>query len=84
VFGTSPKAYWKSLRLSTARKDLERARRHTTVAEVATKWGFFRFGSFSSDYRAMFGEYPSETLGRAVGRPVTTRDAQAEPTVGRS
>jgi hypothetical protein len=32
------------------------------------RWGFFRLGCFSADYRAMFGENPSETLGRARGR----------------
>jgi AraC family ethanolamine operon transcriptional activator len=68
VLGTSPMAYLKSLRLSAARKDLERARRSTTVAAVATKWGFFRLGAFSGDYQAMFGEKPSATLHRAQGR----------------
>jgi AraC family ethanolamine operon transcriptional activator len=68
ALGTSPMAYLKSLRLSAARKDLERARRGTTVAAVAMRWGFFRLGCFSVDYRAMFGEKPSETLHRARGR----------------
>ncbi|MEI6226726.1 MAG: helix-turn-helix domain-containing protein, partial [Deltaproteobacteria bacterium] len=68
ALGTSPMAYLKSLRLSAARKDLARARGGTTVAAVAMQWGFFRLGCFSADYRAMFGEKPSETLGRARGR----------------
>jgi AraC family transcriptional regulator, ethanolamine operon transcriptional activator len=68
ALGTSPMAYLKSLRLSAARKDLERARRATTVAAVAMRRGFFRLGCFSADYRAMFGENPSETLARARGR----------------
>jgi AraC family ethanolamine operon transcriptional activator len=68
TFGTSPMAYLKSLRLSAARRDLKTARRGTTVAAVAMRWGFFRLGCFSADYRAMFGEKPSETLGRARGR----------------
>jgi len=42
------------------------------VAGVATAWGFFRLGYFSGDYRAMFGEMPSETLGRARGRKMLT------------
>jgi AraC family ethanolamine operon transcriptional activator len=67
VFGTSPMAYSRSLRLSAARRDLERASRGTTVATVAMKWGFFRLGHFSVDYREMFGEKPSETLHRARG-----------------
>jgi AraC family ethanolamine operon transcriptional activator len=77
-FGTSPMAYWKALRLSAARKDLERARNGTTVAAVAMRWGFFRLGHFSGDYRAMFGEKPSETLHRARGgvpRAPTSRPA---------
>jgi len=68
AFGTSPMAYLKSLRLSAARGDLKTARRGTTVAAVAMRWGFFRLGTFSADYRAMFGEKPSETLSRARGR----------------
>jgi len=68
AFGTSPMAYLRSLRLSAARRDLERAGRATTVAAVAMRWGFFRLGSFAGDYRAMFGEKPSETLVRARGR----------------
>jgi AraC family ethanolamine operon transcriptional activator len=68
ALGTSPMAYLKSLRLSAARKDLKTARRGTTVAAVAMQWGFFRLGCFSADYRAMFGEKPSETLSRARGR----------------
>jgi AraC-like DNA-binding protein len=67
VFGTSPMAYWKCLRLSAARDDLRNASRGTTVAAVAMRWGFFRLGYFSGDYRAMFGEMPSETLERARG-----------------
>ena len=80
ALGTSPMAYLKSLRLSAARKDLARSRRGTTVAAVAMRWGFFRLGCFSADYRAMFGEKPSETLGRARGHvtvlrhPATRRD----------
>jgi AraC family ethanolamine operon transcriptional activator len=75
AFGTSPMAYLKSLRLSAAHKELTRARQCTTVAAVAMRWGFFRLGCFSADYRAMFGEKPSETLGRARGR--STVDARS-------
>jgi AraC family ethanolamine operon transcriptional activator len=67
ALGTSPMAYLKSLRLSAAHGDLKTARRGTTVAAVAMRWGFFRLGCFSADYRDMFGEKPSETLGRARG-----------------
>lgn len=69
VFGVSPMAYWKALRLSAVRRELARARRGTTVEEIALKWGFSRLGHFSADYRAMFGEYPRETI-RRDGRRV--------------
>ena len=68
MFGVSPQAYRKALRLSAARKDLEVARPATTVTVVATRWGFFRLGHFSADYLEMFREYPSDTLRRALGR----------------
>ena len=68
VFRMSPKAYWKALRLAAARQDLQRATRKTTVSDVAAKWGFFRFGYFSVDYRNTFGENPSVTLRRVTGR----------------
>jgi AraC family transcriptional regulator, ethanolamine operon transcriptional activator len=71
AFGMSPMAYWRSLRLAAARKDLEQARRGVTVAEVAVKWGFYRLGHFAADYRAMFGEKPSETLAGRRGRTLT-------------
>ena len=35
----------------------------TTVSEVAIRQGFIELGRFSHDYRVMFGEYPSQTLG---------------------
>jgi AraC family ethanolamine operon transcriptional activator len=35
----------------------------TTVTEVALQQGFVELGRFSQYYRALFGEYPSETLG---------------------
>jgi len=34
------------------------------VAEIANAWGFWHMGQFARDYRFMFGELPSETLGR--------------------
>jgi AraC-like DNA-binding protein len=66
VYGIPPKAYWKALRLSSARGDLQRARPGTTVSEIAARWGFFQFGYFAVDYRRMFGEMPRETLQRAI------------------
>lgn len=53
------------LRLSGARRGLLSARGGcVTVTEIATSFGFVELGRFSVEYRKMFGESPSETLGR--------------------
>lgn len=63
VTGFSPMDYLKRLRLNGVRRALgESARPHTRVIDVATAWGFWHMGHFASDYRAMFGETPSQTL----------------------
>ena len=65
-FGTSPKQFIKALRLNAARNDLLSGQYGSAkVAEVASGWGFTHMGQFSSDYRRMFGENPSETLRRS-------------------
>jgi AraC family ethanolamine operon transcriptional activator len=40
----------------------------TTVAQVAIQHGFIELGRFSHYYHSLFGEYPSETLGRRRAR----------------
>ncbi|MGG5891164.1 helix-turn-helix transcriptional regulator [Falsiroseomonas sp. HC035] len=64
-FGMSPKTYLRSLRLSAAHMRLRSGA--GSVTDTATELGFFHFGRFSSEYRTMFGEPPSETLRRARG-----------------
>lgn len=62
-YGVSPKAFLMAYRLKHARRQL---RNHhlgsTTVQEVASAWGFWHMGQFAHDYKAMFGELPSQTL----------------------
>ena len=59
ALGIKPVSYLRAIRLSGARKEMRHAR---SVSEAATRWGFWHFGRFARDYRAMFGELPSETL----------------------
>ena len=61
IVGLSPVQYLRALRLSEARRMMERA---TTVTEVATQFGFWHLGYFARDYHTMFGELPSKTLER--------------------
>lgn len=63
VTGESPVTFLRSIRLNAARRDLRRLNASkSSVAEIATTWGFNHFGQFSQDYRNLFGEMPSQTL----------------------
>jgi len=70
VLGISPLAYLRAMRLNGVRAELQTAR---SVTEAAVNWGFWHLGQFSADYRAMFGERPSETFQRHHGAARSTR-----------
>ena len=64
--GMSPSHWLRLRRLNSARRELlKRSPADTTVAEVAMNWSFWHLGRFSSSYRALFKELPSETLKRS-------------------
>ncbi len=63
TLGTSPLKYGTALRLARVRRDLRQD--GTTVAQAANRWGFWHLGQLARDYRAQFGELPSQTLKRA-------------------
>ncbi|KJZ50675.1 MULTISPECIES: helix-turn-helix domain-containing protein [Pseudomonas] len=64
--GMSPTQWLRLRRLNSARRELlSRTPTQTTVAEVAMHWSFWHLGRFSSSYRALFNELPSDTLKRA-------------------
>ncbi|MGN8121039.1 helix-turn-helix domain-containing protein [Pseudomonas sp. 22082] len=64
--GMSPSHWLRLRRLNSARRELlNRSPAETTVAEVAMNWSFWHLGRFSSSYRALFKELPSETLKRS-------------------
>jgi AraC-like DNA-binding protein len=64
--GMAPTQWLRLRRLNSARRELlSRTPTQTTVAEVAMHWSFWHLGRFSSSYRALFNELPSDTLKRA-------------------
>lgn len=61
---TSPLAHLRSVRLARVRQQLLDAGDNETVTTIATQWGFYQLGRFAAQYKATFGEAPSETLRR--------------------
>jgi AraC-like DNA-binding protein len=70
VCTTSPKKYLRMWQLHQVRHSLRGALTGTaTVTDVATQHGFYELGRFAGEYRALFGEAPSQTLHRARSTP---------------
>jgi len=64
VRGTTPARHLHALALAEARAGLQDPATKT-VRQVALRCGFHELGRFAADYRAAFGENPSETLRRS-------------------
>ncbi|MGQ0671632.1 MAG: helix-turn-helix domain-containing protein [Hyphomicrobium sp.] len=64
VLGIGPATFLRAVRLDGARRLIKTS---NSVTEAAAHWGFWHFGRFAHDYRAMFGELPSETFRRFHG-----------------
>jgi AraC family ethanolamine operon transcriptional activator len=63
---TTPSRYLRALRLAQARQALlSAAKGAETVTQIAMRFGFRELGRFSRNYKATFGESPSDTLRRA-------------------
>lgn len=67
TWNMGPLCWLKTLRLNAVRRRLKTAH---SVTEAATQFAFWHFGHFATEYRAMFGETPSQTL-RRQGRAAT-------------
>ena len=65
-FGLTPKTFTLTHRLNNVRKALTYADSDIDrIYEIAGHHGFFHMGQFSSDYKRLFGELPSEALSRS-------------------
>lgn len=60
----TPKAFIKQSKLKHLRKEIVLNSDIRNVTEIALDYGFLHLGRFSSDYKKMFSELPSETLKR--------------------
>ncbi|MCB1754722.1 MAG: AraC family transcriptional regulator [Gammaproteobacteria bacterium] len=63
-FSLTPRLYVKNAKMRSLRAELINNTCIRNVTEAALDYGFTHLGRFSSDYRKMFGELPSETLKR--------------------
>ena len=62
VLETNPVHYLRSLRLNGVRRELrQQLPVGTQIRDIAGKWGFWHLPRFAAEYRALFGELPSET-----------------------
>ena len=65
ILGISPLRYLRTSRLNGARRELLTSDR-VSIADVAAKWGFWHLSQFTQDYKQLFNELPSVTLGKAL------------------
>ncbi|GEK45790.1 AraC family transcriptional regulator [Bisbaumannia pacifica] len=69
-YGVSPIAYFRQLRFDYVRQRLERSAPNESVSSIAMDCGFQQLGRFSKEYKARYGELPSETLKRSAAAPL--------------
>lgn len=66
LLNINPVTYLRLLRLNGARRDLINAgEKPVQVKDVVARWGFWHLSRFSSEYKQIFNELPSETLRHA-------------------
>jgi len=70
--GTTPMALLRTVRLEQAHAELKAAPPTENIAAIAFKWGLVHLGRFAHDYRARFGELPSDTLRNSRGRELSS------------
>ena len=68
ALGLSPTQYLRLMRLNRVHIELLRGPADDTVGGVAARWGFWHLPRFAAEYRALFGELPSQTRKRRGAR----------------
>jgi len=63
-FKIGPKAYIKVLKLNCVYRILHGDTQGKTISNIARQFGFWHMGQFHADYKAFFGELPSETVAK--------------------
>mgnify|MGYP001823238442 FL=1 len=66
-FGITPKQYLNRVRLAGVHKALANPEEERSIGDLAAHWGFWHLSQFAANYRAMYGELPSQTAQRARG-----------------
>jgi AraC-like DNA-binding protein len=62
--GKTPREALRDIRFDCARRELLQGAADAKVMDVALRSGFTHFGRFSTEYRRVYGETPTETLKR--------------------
>nr|WP_249782450.1 MULTISPECIES: helix-turn-helix domain-containing protein [unclassified Bradyrhizobium] len=80
ALGIGPIEFLRAKRLSMVHLRLRQASPgETGVLDAATELGFLEFGRFAQQYRALFGEYPRETLHRNARKKLSDRKTSSHP-----
>jgi AraC family ethanolamine operon transcriptional activator len=66
ALGMSPGVYLRTIRLNAVRRALREEGAGHTIADTAARWGFWHMGHFSQEYKALFGETPTQTRQSAL------------------
>jgi AraC family ethanolamine operon transcriptional activator len=71
AFGLAPTQFLRVVRLNAVRRELRALAGNSvqpSIGDIAARWGFWHWSRFTSYYRGLFGELPSETFRRFGAR----------------
>ena len=79
AIGMSPATFLRTVRLNGVRRALRDPSTVATIAETAARWGFWHMGHFCQEYKALFGQTPSQS--RTVHTTEATRVGSSDDPV---